>query len=137
MNRRAFIGSVGLGSLAGTAVAAPTPTSGVVIQTFLKAVDNRRAELGRFISLNWLPMDRAGIEAGIFTYAVLHEAVDDPDCDFVMEVGYVDPGGYSGSVVETFTAIKNAHQTVLVDGMGLRELGTILGERNYRTVGTA
>lgn len=137
MNRRAFFGSIGLSAMAGTSLAASSVPSGVIIQTFLKAVDGRREALGRFITLNWLPMDRAGIEAGIFTYATLFETVDDPDCDFVMEVGYVDPGGYAGAVVDTFAAIRRAHEIVMVDGMGLSDLGVILGERRYRPVGSA
>ena len=137
MNRRGFVSAIGLGAFATPTLAAPQTPTGVVIQTFLKAVDNRRAELGRFITLNWLPMDRAGIEAGIFTYADLHETVDDPDCDFVMEVGYVDPAGFAGATAETFTAIRRAHEIILIDGMGLSELGVILSERRYRPVASA
>ena len=136
MNRRGFVSGIGLGALTTPGLAAGE-TTGVIIQTFLKAAENRRAELGQFITLNWLPVDRAGIEAGIFTYARLFETVDDPDCDFVMEVGYIDPGGYAGSVVETFTAVRSAHEIVLVNGLGLSELGVILGERSYRPVASA
>lgn len=138
MHRRAFAGLVELSPLASTpALAGQTAKPAVIIQTFLKATQDRRADLGRFVTLNWLPMDRAGIEAGIFTHAVLYETVDDPDCDFVMEVGYVDAGGYAGAVAERFGRIRSEHTIVLVDGLGLADLGRILGERSYRSVSKA
>lgn len=137
MNRRSILLATGLlpVAVAGPATA-NCSTPGVITQTFLKAGEGRREALGRFITLNWLAMDRVAIDAGLFTHATLYETVDDPDCDFVMEVGYIDPAGYD-AVADRFAAIRSAHATVLVDGRGLSELGRITGDRSYRPLDRA
>ena len=132
MNRRSILLAAGLlpVGVAGPAAAHPG-TTGIITQTLLKAIEGRREALGRFITLNWLAMDRIGIDAGLFTHATLYEVVGDPDCDFVVEVGYIDPDGYD-AVADRFAALRSAHATVLVDGRGLSELGRVIGDRSYR-----
>lgn len=137
MKRRALFGAAGLLPVAFVApVIAEAATPGVVVRTFLKARDGRDEDLARFLILNWLAMDRVAIDAGLFTHAVLHRTVDDPDSDFVVEVGYVDPGGYA-VVADRFSAIRAAHATVLIGGLGFADLGTIVDERSDRPVACA
>lgn len=113
------------------------PEPALVIQTFVKALPNRRDQLARFLELNWLAMDRRGIDAGIFTHADLFDIVDASgdaaavSADFVVEVGYLTPAGYS-DVEAKFNNIRQLHKTVLVDGLGLRELGRVIGDRQLR-----
>ena len=146
LSRRALPG-LGLMALAGsTAVRAAGPAASArpqaIVHTYLQALPGRRADLAKFIELNWLVMDRRGIAQGIFSHAVLLDVAETSvgdaaeRYDFVMEVGYLTPGGYPD--VETkFTAIRKAHKTVLVDGRGLGELGRILGERLLRPLAAA
>ena len=132
MNRRSILLAAGLlpAAFAGPVAANPA-TPGIITQTLLKATEGCGEALGRFITLNWLAMDRVAVDAGLFTHAALYEVVDDPACDFVVEVGYIDPGGYD-AIADRFAAIRSAHATVLVDGRGLSELGRITGNRSYK-----
>ena len=132
MNRRSILLAAGLlpAAFAGPVAANPA-TPGIITQTLLKATEGRREALGWFITLNWLAMDRVAIDAGLFTHATLYEVVGDPDCDFVVEVGYIDPAGYD-AVADRFAGIRSAHATVLVEGRGLAELGRITGNRSYK-----
>lgn len=112
-------------------------TPALVTHTFVKALPDRRDQLRRFLEQNWLVMDRRGIDAGIFTHATLFEVAGVSDgasaemADFVMVVGYLTPGGYP-DVEATFQEIRRTHQTVLVDGLGLKDLGRITGEQQLR-----
>jgi hypothetical protein len=116
-------------------------TPALVLQTFLHASPGRRDALECFLVANWLVMDQRAIERGLFTHAVLHAVtgagfqVGAATVDFVMEVGYHTPGGYA-DVEASFATIRAAHQTVLIDGLGLRELGQIVGEAALRPVTT-
>jgi hypothetical protein len=82
-------------------------------------------------------MDRRGIDAGIFTHADLFDIVDASgdaaavSADFVVEVGYLTKAGYR-DVEAKFNVIRQLHKTVLVDGLGLRELGRVTGDRQLR-----
>ena len=73
MNRRGFVGAVGLGAFATPVFSAQATRSGVVIQTFLKAVENRRAQLGRFITLRLTTRDLRTIDkVGVLEFAKKH-----------------------------------------------------------------
>ncbi|WP_448659114.1 hypothetical protein ACPVPU_01310 [Sphingomonas sp. CJ99] len=108
----------------------------LVTQTWLKALPGRHEQLVRFLELNWLAMDRLGIEDGIFSHATLYEvapqdATAASDADVMVEVGYFTPAGYR-DVERRFMAIRQQHRPVPVDGMALAELGRIVGERQLR-----
>ncbi|MCA3255678.1 MAG: hypothetical protein INF91_08695 [Alphaproteobacteria bacterium] len=144
MVSRRDLGTIGLLALA---LPAAAPVAGarppvLVVQTFLQALPGRRAQLGEFLTRNWLAMDRRAIDAGLFSHATLYDvavATGDaaaPTADFAVEVGYLTPGGYA-DVAEAFGRIRAAHTTVLVDGLGLRELGRIVGERQLRVAATS
>jgi hypothetical protein len=142
IDRRTFAGSSILAlSTLGTAEisyardAARVPV--LIVQTLLKSVDGRDMQLARFLELNWLAMDRRGIARGLFSHATLSEVLSEsgsgerPAADFVVEVGYFTPEGYA-TVQRDFEQIHNSHKQLLIDGMGLRDLGQIVGERQFR-----
>lgn len=137
--------AAGLAGLGGASVAAAArPASpaeaALVTHTFIAALPGRRAQLRRFLELNWLAMDRRAIDAGLFTHATLFEVAsgegqgDAPD--FVMAVGYRTPGGY-GDVEARFREIRRQHRIVLVDGLDLSGLGRIVGEQQLRPAASA
>ena len=132
MDRRSLLAGGVAGSatlVAGSARSQVRP--GVVVHTLLKALPGQKDRLGQFIALNWLVMDRAAIDAGLFTHAVLHAAdAGEADFEFIVEVGYVDPGGYE-AIADQFETIRRAHVTRPVDGLLLRDLGVIVGERRF------
>ena len=141
ITRRDLGGFTALGLLAaGAPLSVGTkqrPKPLLVTQTYVKALPDRRDQLARFLELNWLAMDRRGIDAGIFTHADLFESVGAGgdgaaiSADFIVEVGYLTPAGYSD--VETrFNDIRKLHKTVLIDGLGLKELGRVIGDRQLR-----
>lgn len=147
MLSRRYLGvlaAVGLGAT-GSPVLAQTSRAlrpVYVTQTFVRALPDRRDQLGRFLELNWLAMDRRGIETGIFTHATLFTIANASGemtaevADFVVEVGYLTLGGYAD--VETkFNEIRKQHKVVLVEGLGFRELGKVVGDRQLHTLASA
>ncbi len=100
-----------------------TPAPALVVQTFLRAIVGRRRELGRFIELNWLAMDREGIDQGLFSHATLFDVVsaienDEDRIDYIVEVGYLTAGGY-GDVSARFDEIRSRHRMTPVEGLAL------------------
>lgn len=144
VNRRrlAMLGLFGLVAPSAALAAKPAPKPRSIVQTYLRALPDRRADLSAFIKANWLPMDRKGIDQGIFTHAILHAVADTSlaaphdAIDYVMEVGYLTERGYE-AVQAQFAEIRKQHKTVLINGRGLKELGTIIGERLLLSQGTA
>lgn len=114
----------------------------LVTQTFVKALPSRREQLARFLELNWLAMDRRGISAGIFTHATLFDIAGASGeiatvlADFIVEVGYLTLGGYS-DIEANFNEIREQHKTMLVGGLGLKELGRVVGDRQLRPQASA
>lgn len=141
---RLGFGLAAVGAAGGPARAekAGGPRPVLVTQTFVKALPDRSSQLGRFLDLNWLVMDRAGIEAGIFTHATLFAIASASGAgaaetaDFIVEVGYLTPGGYR-DVETAFNDIRRKHQVVRVDGLGMAELGRVVGERQLRPLALA
>lgn len=132
MNRRNLARAATLGVLA-LATATATQAAalpGVVVQTRLRSHEGEQARLIAFLEQNWLAMDRIAIHQGLFTHATLYRVEDDPDADLVVEVGYVDPGGYA-AIASAFERIRAAHRTVLIEGRDLPALGRIVGERRF------
>lgn len=120
-----------------TEVAAPTstqvrPATLHVTQTYLRATPGKRAALVAYIKQNWFAMDRIGIEQGLFTSYALMERADDSEADWdvIVAVGYPTVQGHDApGVSEAFKAIRAAHRETKIDGLGLKELGTIV--RHY------
>lgn len=103
-----------------------------ITQTYLRAAPGKRAALIAYIDRNWFAMDRVGIDQGLFTrYALMQRADDtDADWDIIVTVGYPTARGHDApGVAEAFNMIRAAHREIKVDGLGLKELGTIV--RHY------
>ncbi len=111
------------------ASAARSSDTAVVERTRLKANPGEREALGRFIVANWFAMDEVAVRRGLFTsYRLLENPETDGDWDWVVEVGYPNPDGYSNPEVQAqFQTIREQHETVLIDGKSLRELGRVIG----------
>ncbi|MBS0660377.1 MAG: hypothetical protein JSR82_19315 [Verrucomicrobia bacterium] len=107
----------------------PAHRAGAIEMTFLKAQPGKRAQLVAFLRANWLAMDAKAVSAGLMESYELLEAEDEADpWNVAVMVVYRTPAGYAG-VAEEFEQIRKAHQTVLIDGLGLRDLGRIVGSR--------
>ncbi|WP_397405122.1 hypothetical protein [Phenylobacterium sp.] len=102
--------------------------------TFLKAKPGLRADLGRYIRANWFPLDRKGVEEGIFTsYWLLEDTGENAAWDYVMVVGYPTELGFGEPrATEVFQAIRKGHAEVKVAGRGLRELGDIVASHRLK-----
>ncbi len=111
------------------AATAQSTETAVVERTRLKANPGDREALGRFIVANWFAMDEVAVRKGLFTsYRLLENSDTDGDWDWVVEVGYPNPDGYSNPEVQArFQAIREQHETVLIDGKSLRDLGRVIG----------
>lgn len=98
----------------------------VTTHTYLAATPGRRDALARFIVANWFEMDRIAVAQGLFrSYRLLQNPRTDEDWDLIVEVVYNDACGYA-CVAERFEAIRGAHATVLVDGLGMKDLGRVV-----------
>ncbi len=105
--------------------AAGAPQRRAVELTFLRALPGERERLTKFIVANWFEMDRIAKLQGLMEdYRLLDSGADDADWHALMVVTYHDERGYAG-IAEPFERIRRAHNTVLIDGKALRELGTI------------
>lgn len=94
--------------------------------TFLKAEAGQREKLKSFIVQNWFEMDRIAKQQGLLrAYTVLDTGSDEGPWNLLVSVTYHDERGYTG-VAEAFEKIRQAHQTVLVDGKALAQLGKIV-----------
>jgi hypothetical protein len=61
-------------------------------------------------------------------FTVLDTGTDEGPWNVLVSVTYMDEQGYPG-IEEAFEKIRSAHTTVLVDGKGLRELGSIVDSK--------
>lgn len=113
---------------AAPAAVAPAVAAGppVTTHTYLAATPGRRDALARFVVANWFEMDRIAVAQGLFrSYRLLQNPRTDEDWDLIVEVVYHDACGYA-CVAERFEAIRGAHATVLVDGLGMKDLGRVV-----------
>ncbi len=138
LNRRALLATglvLPIVHSANAKVAGPKQTV-LYEHTFLKAVPDRRASLSTYIKTNWFQMDKKGLEQGIFTsYELLAEIDENKDWDFVMVVGYPQLQGYEEpATMMAFKAIRTAHKEVLIEGQGLKELGSIVRHHRLKVV---
>jgi hypothetical protein len=61
-------------------------------------------------------------------FTVMDTGTDEGPWNVLVSVTYMDEQGYPG-IEEAFEKIRSAHTTVLVDGKGLRELGSIVDSK--------
>ena len=135
---RHVILAMAFGVIAPVAFAAPTAEPSIratkastlhVTQTYLRATPGKRAALIAYIKQNWFAMDQIGIERGLFTSYALMERADDSEADWdvIVAVGYPTAQGHDApGVADAFKAIRAAHREIKIDGLGLKELGTIV-----------
>jgi quercetin dioxygenase-like cupin family protein len=109
--------------------AAAQPARRAVELTFLKSWPGERERLRQFIERNWFAMDRIAQSRGLMTaYSVVETGSDEGPWNVVVSVTYPNERGYDG-IASDFEEIRRAHVTVLIDGKGLRELGSIVETR--------
>jgi hypothetical protein len=116
---------------AGASVAAPTAAKAkrAVEYTYLKSLPGERENLKRFITANWFAMDAIAVSQGLMvSYQLLDTGNDDGPWNVVVAVTYPNSLGYS-SIAPQFEKIRRAHQTVLIDGKGMRDLGKVIETR--------
>ncbi len=124
---------------AAQAAAQPAPSAKVnklptlhVTHTYLRAAPGKRAALIAYIERNWFVMDHIGIEQGLFTSYSLLERADDTsaDWDVIVAVGYPTIMGHDApGTADAFRKIRAEHRETKVDGLGMKDLGTIV--RHY------
>lgn len=114
----------------------PAPDRPAVELTFLKSVPGQRIQLRTFIERNWFAMDRIAQAQGLIADYTLYETGTDAGrWNVLVAVTYMDRRGYEG-VAERFEEIRRAHQTQLVEGKRLGELGRIVEtQRVFAAVG--
>lgn len=115
--------------LAAPAVAEPPAARRAVEMTFLKSTPGAREALKQYIVANWFAMDRIAQDQGLMAhYTLLDTGTDDGAWNLIVSVTYRDERGYEG-IREAFERIRAAHQTVLIGGRTLRELGSFVESR--------
>jgi hypothetical protein len=95
--------------------------------TYLKAKDGQLERLVQFIEKNWFTLDKIAVEQKLISsYRLIrNKNADNQEWDAVVAVEYPNPLGYNGIKAE-FEKIRAAHQTILIDGFKLSDLGSIV-----------
>jgi hypothetical protein len=95
--------------------------------TYLKALDNQKANLETYIEKNWFVMDSIAVNKKLIGRYELYENEDpeNKEWDFIVAVEYLTPKGYE-AIATDFEAIRVKHQIVRVNGLGMMELGKIV-----------
>ncbi len=96
--------------------------------TYLKAELGQQKALAEFIRRNWFAMDAIAKQRGLIAdFELLARSPSDTkaDWDFMVRVRYPHPGGYA-AIAGEFEAIRGKHQSVLIEGKGMRELGRVV-----------
>lgn len=98
------------------------------VYTYIKATDNQRSNLKKYIEKNWFVMDSIAVQRELFNNYQLLENVDTEEqttWDFIVAVEYFTPGTYSDIQV-SWQEIRRKHKTILVDGKDFNQLGQIV-----------
>lgn len=96
--------------------------------TYLKANENQKVNLKKFIIRNWFSMDSIAVQRGLFNdYQLLENSNSgvDSEWDFIVAVEYYTKGTYA-DIQDDWAEIRSNHTTVLVDGLSFPELGGIV-----------
>ncbi len=112
-------------------VAAPSTAKAkrAVEYTYLKSLPGERENLKRFISANWFAMDAIAVNQGLLvSHQLLDTGNDDGPWNVVVAVTYPNSLGYNG-IAPSFEKIRRSHQTVLISGKGMRNLGKVVETR--------
>lgn len=95
--------------------------------TYLKAQENQKANLKIYLEKNWFAMDRIAVKQGLLSQYELYEnkSSESRDWDYIVAVEYRTPEGYD-AVAKEFEAIRAGHKVTKVNGLGMKELGSIV-----------
>ncbi len=99
--------------------------------TYLKATRGNKESLRDFVEQNWFVMDEIAVERGLFKSYRLIENISDSspsseaEWDYIVAVEYFGDQTYT-DIQQEFEEIRSQHETVPIDGKGLRELGSIV-----------
>ena len=99
--------------------------------TYLKATQGNRESVKLYVEKNWFVMDKVAVERGLFkSYRLIENITDsgsraESEWDFIVAVEYFENQSYA-DIQQEFEEIRSKHQTVLVDGKTLRDLGSIV-----------
>lgn len=96
--------------------------------TYLKAKPGQKENLKSFLEANWLKMDSVAISRGLFNdYELLVNADNNETAawDFIVAVEYYTPTTYA-DISDEWELIQEEHQTVLIDGLSFKDLGSYL-----------
>lgn len=96
--------------------------------TYLKAKDNEKKNLKEYLIRNWFVLDSIAVSKGMFNdYKLLENTKKDTtsDWDYIVAVEYFTAGTYS-DIEKEWQNIRENHKTVLIDGKGMKELGSIV-----------
>lgn len=98
--------------------------------TFIKSHDAKPEKAIEYIVKNWFAMDKLAAEKGLLVEYNVFEANADAKAEWniVVAVGYPTERGYE-AIAEEFTAIRQQHKKILVDGKDFKDLATIVGSR--------
>lgn len=105
----------------------PTPQK-TWVYTYMKATDNQRSNLKKYIEKNWFVMDSIAVQRGLFNNYQLLENVgtEEPTTwDFIVAVEYFTPGTYS-DIQASWQEIRRDHKRILIDGKDFNQLGQIV-----------
>jgi hypothetical protein len=109
--------------------ATTSTTQRAVELTFLKSKPGQREALKRFIVQNWFAMDKIAKQQGLMhAYTVMDTGTDDGAWNIVVSVTYQNDKGYDG-IKDAFEKIRSGHQTILVDGKTLTDLGAVVDSK--------
>lgn len=72
-------------------------------------------------------MDRIAVKQGLLGQYELYEnkSSESRDWDYIVAVEYLTPEGYDAIAAE-FEAIRAGHKVIKVNGLGMKELGSIV-----------
>ena len=96
--------------------------------TYLKAKEGQKAILRETIVKNWFVMDSIAQSQGLIKQYELLENMSDAkptEWDYIVAVEYFTAGNYS-DIAEAFEKIREAHETVKIDGMTFSEVGSVV-----------
>ncbi|MBX2876585.1 MAG: hypothetical protein KTR30_31005 [Saprospiraceae bacterium] len=105
----------------------PTPQK-TWVYTYIKATDNERSNLKKYIEKNWFVMDSIAVQRELFNNYQLFENVgtEEPTTwDFIVAVEYFTQGTYS-DIQASWQEIRRDHKTILIDGKDFNQLGQIV-----------
>lgn len=94
--------------------------------TYLKAKQNEKQNLKTFLVKNWFAMDSIAVSQGLFNdYKLIENTSSEVsnEWDYIVAVEYFTAGTYS-DIEKEWQEIRKNHETVLINGKGMKDLGT-------------